>query len=606
MHHRLLVSRRLVLCLYGLLWTVWAPPSSAAISIGQPLKVRILYDNSGSMYPGYAPPGRPGTPKSDSGALFFHQYPEIQEWIADFVARQTILDVGTVSMSTFTSQGELASLDIRQVHPEVPVARFDVARAVRAFPSKVGQTTYLTESLDRFTHGFEGLVWLITDNIVETRAGEANADVERFFLALNDTPRYRSVHLFKYTFRDARSGQSSTLAIYGILVSEAGVPDPVLAYFDRKFRSNFRFANQRRGDPPPRLFPGSEHLKLKNLEIDVLELQAIPTLEVILDDPESGAFKEGQTVQLGLVGKIQSYLTQHSVIGGTYELAVEKPFEPIGGEAKSLGAPTLTPASFQSVHGAILEQEPIPPNGTRDVTAVLRTTQPVAFSGGGPGAWFRLATGGATVDYEGKVEMSFADIKVGFKRDQMAGIFGIDAASRIFDFQDVKTIKVAPSSATMKFKLKAGSSRSAIFLVLFIALVAVLGLAAVFLARKAWYHVRITGTPDRLIPLRRLGSYEIAHEGQPLGSLSRDLSGDYEFTANAGSAAFSITPASQPDTFDVRFRDGRGCQLSIEPQGGSTKPRKEGPAATGGPPSATGFSAPPPLPPPSLPKMDRP
>lgn len=603
MHHRLSVPRCLVLCLYGLL-AVWALPSIAAISTGQPLRVRILYDNSGSMYPGYAPPGRPGTPKSVSGALFFHQYPDFQEWLADFVARQTILDGGTVSMSTFTSNGDFAPNDIQQVHPEVPVGQFDVARAVRAFPPKAGQTTYLTESLDRFTRGFEGLVWLITDNIVETRAGEANADVERFFRALNDTPRYRSVHLFKYPFRDARSGQSSALAIYGILVSESSVPDPVLAYFDRKFRSSFRFANRRRGDPPPQLFPGREHLKLKNLKIDALELQAVPNLQVILDDPKSGAFKEGQKVQLGLMGKIQSYLTQHSVIGGRYQLEVEEALSPLGGAEKSLGAPILAPATFQAAHGEI--QDPIPPNQTRDVTAVLRTSQPVSFSGGGLGAWFRLATSGATVDYQGKVKMSFDDIKVQLERDQMAGIFGIGAASRIFDFQDVRSIKVAPSYATVTFKLKTGSSRSAIFLLLLLALIVGACIAAAILARKAWYHVRITGTPNRLVPLRRLGRHEITYEGQPLGTLSRGLSGDYEFTANTGSAAFSITPARQPDTYDVRFRDGRGCQLSIEPQGGPRKPRREGPAETGGPPGGTGSPTPPPVQASSLPKMDRP
>jgi hypothetical protein len=102
-----------------------------------------------------------------------------------------------------------------------------------------------------------------------------------------------------------------------------------------------------------------------------------------------------------------------------------------------------------------------------------------------------------------------------------------------------------------------------------------------------------------------LGSYEVLYDGQPLGTLSRGLAGDYEFTANTGSAAFSMTPARQPDTYDVRFRDGRGCQLSIEPQGGPRKPPKAGPTETGTPP---GDSGPParPVQPMNLPKMDRP
>ena len=83
------------------------------LTIGEPLRVRILYDNSGSMHPGYTAPGTPGRKtKSELGVRSFHEYPEFQQWLGDFVARQTILDGAAVGMWTFTSQEQFAPEDI--------------------------------------------------------------------------------------------------------------------------------------------------------------------------------------------------------------------------------------------------------------------------------------------------------------------------------------------------------------------------------------------------------------------------------------------------------------------------------------------------------------
>ncbi len=587
--------------------------ASGAISIGEPLRVRILYDNSGSMYPGYTPPGSPGRKtKAELGVRFFQEYPDFRLWLADFVANQRLVDGGTIGMWTFTSQGQFTSGDIRQVHPEVPVQGFSVERAVQRFPSDVGQTTYLTETLERFTRGFTGLVWLVTDNIVETRAGETDAEVERFFRSLKDLPRYRSVHLFKYPFRDERAGKTSALAVYGVLVSEADVPETTLAYFDRKFRGDLRFANRLQGDPPAQLFPGREHLKLKNLRVDALELTAVPNLKVILANPEKGQIKEGQRVQLELTGEIKSYLTQHSVTGGRYQLEIAAPFEPEEWARKGLGAKSLSSEAFQPAGGAI--EEPIPPNGTREVSALLGSSRPFSLRSPALGAWLRLALNGATVKYTGSVRMSFTDLQVRLERSQMAGIFGIGEASAIFDFQDVKTIAVDPSSAPVSFALTTDSHRTLLLLFALAILAVALGLLALVLGRRQWYRVRITGTPERLIPLRRLGKYQVAHEAQALGMLSRGVSGDHIFVPSANSAALTISATRQSDTWDVRFRDGRACQLTIEAQvSGSAKrrppreardrPLQPGAAPTPGIPGSTPNEPDPVRP---LPKIDRP
>jgi len=590
--------RRLAAGLVGALGLlVGATAAAAAITPGGPVRVRILYDNSGSMYPGYGPLGS-GTPKSVSGAKYFHQYEDFQHWLGDFVARQSILDGSTVSMSTFTSQGVFTAADIRLVHPEVPLAEFDVARALASFPAEVGRTTYLLESLDQFSQGFEGLVWLITDNIVETRAGQPDAGVRRFFETLLSDGKYRSVHLFKLPFRDERAGQESGLAVYGILVAPEDPSPSTLAYYDRKLRSTFLAANRSQGDPPPALFPGREHLKLKDISIDALELED-PKLEVILDD---GQIREGERLGLQLKGKIRSHLTQHSVTAGHYRVDLVSPFAPEPWASHDLGFQAFEPALFEGSHGEI--ERPIPPQDMLDIGGVLRSVRPLSFRSSGLN-WLRLAFSGANVKYTGTVRMSFDAVEVRQEREHLAGIFGIDQASSLLNFQDVNVIAVKPSEAQVSFALASGNRRTAVLLVLLAVLLSALAVLLVWLTRKRWYYVRISGAPERLVALRRLGGHAVVHEGQPLGRLSRGIYGDYGFTPSPPSAAVNVAATADPDTYDVRFRDGKGCQLSIEPRGGGKRTAKRPRLPPVGPPNA-GPTATRPAAATSLPKIDRP
>jgi len=565
-----------------------AAPAPAALTPGEPLPVRILVDHSGSMYPGYTPPGAPNRrTHSELGVRFFHEYPRFQQWLGDFVNAQTIVDGGTVGMWTFTSNAQFTPADIRQVHPPVPIHDFDVSRAIAQFPPEVGQNTYLTETLEAFTRDFTGLVWLITDNVVETSGGQPDVDVQRFFQSLNERPEYRSVHLYKYAF--AADGQHAALAVYGILVSAADVPPSTLAYYDRKFRTAFLEAKGRQGAD---LFTGREHLKLKNLAIDSLELRA--ELRVQLDDAEKGIFKEGQTVHLELDGEVKSNLTQHSVTGGRYEVAIASPYEPEEWASRDLGAQPLPAEMFDGASGAI--DEPIPPNGTRAVHAQLASNRPVSFSPRGLMEWLRLAWRGATVRYTGTVRMSFTDVKVQFHREQMAGIFGIDRASSVFDFQDVRTLdQVNPSVAQVSFALRTGSSRTAILLAALAILAAIAGVAGFVLTRVRRFGVRVSGTPEVPVALRPLGAYPVLVEGQTVGRLCRGIGGGYAFKPTTGLAAFSVLPGSAADTWDVKFAGAGTRQLSIVPRDGKRSIAKQ-PALSARSPAQSAPKAPSPLP----------
>lgn len=577
---------------------------AAALRPGDPLPVRILYDNSGSMYPGYVPPGTANRPrKSELGVRFFHEYPQFGDWLSDFVDLQSVLNARSVGMWTFTSNDAFAAGDVREVHPSVPPASFDTAEALRRFPAQTGSNTFLTETLEAFTSDYTGLVWLITDNIVETGAGEPDAGVERFFRTLHDRPRYRSVHLYKLPFRDEAAGQSAALAVYGILVSPSEVPASTLAWYDRKLREHLLGAKRRRGTPGADLFAGREHLKFKNLAVDAMELNAVPTLKLLVDERDKGLFREGQNVRLELTGNIRSFLTQHSVVGGRYELALGAPFVPEPWAQRDLGLAPLGVEAFDAASGEI--RDPIPPNGSRGVTAQLGSALPVSFHPSSLGPWLRLAWSGATVQYTGTVRMAFRDVNVRLERAQMAGIFGIGQASRIFDFQDVRTLdQVNPSVAQVTFALKTGSGRTALLVFAIVAIAAIAVVLGFVLSRPQVFKIRVTHAPEQTIALRRLGSHPIRHEAYLLGRLTRGLTGNWSFLPTTGIAQFTVKPGAAESSWDVRFASGAECRISIQPQGGGTATVTK-PGAVAAPTRPTSPSKPAGIPP-RLPRIDRP
>jgi hypothetical protein len=538
----------------------------------QAFPVRILYDNSGSMYPGYRPPGSPDRrTREQLGVRFFHRSPRFVPWLDEFIGRQGGIDAGTIGMWTFTSHGAFTPADIRQVHPVVTLRDFRTETAIANFPARTGSRTYLTETLQEFTRGYTGIVWLITDNIVETTAGEPDAGVQRFFETLAQSNEIRSVHLYKHSFEE--NGQSAALAVYGILVSAAEIPERTLAEYDGKFRD---------------LFPGREHLKLKNLAIEPVTLRA--DLQLVLADRDKGLFKEGQSVGLELDGEIRSRLTQHSVTAAHYDLAVDSPFVPETWAQRDLGAKSLAPEVFDSAGDDVHNE--IPPNGAKRIRAQLRSNQPVSFTPSGLAEWLRLAWSGATVRYTGAVRMSLTDVRVRLQRQQMAGIFGIDHASSIFSFQDVTSLSgIRPSIVPVTFALRTGSSRTAILLAILAVLGAIAVATAFVLSRKQTFHINIAGT-ETITALRRLGTHNIAYEGKLLGRLSRGLGSSYGFHPANGNPAFAIVPVSGGDTWDVRFTGGPTRRLSINAQGGRAVQKQPKPGAAA---SRAGPAPPPPM-----------
>ena len=569
----------------------WAPGATAlavpSAPPRPPLEVRILIDNSGSMYPGYRP--RPRTRKSELKSSFYYQYDEFQKWLADFVARQEMLGVGAVAMAAFTDNDRRSfhPSDLKEIHPRVPLAKFDAQRIVPTLAALgYGQYTYLSEALDSYSRDFSGLLWLITDNIVETDKGTPDQGVDAFFRMLKREPRYQSVHLFGLHFEDPSSHQYSEIAIYGIRVAPLPLEPRELAAFDMTMRSRLAGAKRQHGNPPADLFPERRHLKLKDLSIDALELTMAPQLQVRFNRGQGADAEENQKVSLELQGEIHSYLTQHAVDDGNFTL-VPGAFLPERKAVEAYGVQPIPPDSFRSV--AVRLAAKIPPGGVESIRSTIPSRGDLHIETHGLGAWLSAAFNGAVVYYTGTALVSFNNIKVHLERSRMEGIFGVDKASAIFDIEDVRTIKVAPTIAAIHFTLST-SPRRTVQLAL---LAALLGLPLAILAfvanQREHYRIRIAEQMT-IVGLRRLGGHDVRFRGHLLGRLSRRLARP-SFTPQPPSAAVAVTPSSSSSTFEVRLRDEGTLLLVIEPV-------REAAPAVGGPSRPTTGSVR--IPPPGL------
>jgi hypothetical protein len=581
------MSQRVPIFLVIAVLATFAAPAQP-LTADSRLAVRILYDNSGSMYPGYRPPGSADRQtRQELGVQYIHQSPEFAEWLNDFARQQSVFNASTVGMWTFTSNEQFTPSDIQEVHAAVPLEQFDANRAVEHFPPRTGGNTYLTETVNTFTRGFTGLVWLITDNIVEGNAGTPDAGVLRFFKTLAHKPELRSVHLLKYSFTD--SGTTGAIAVYGILVSESVVPRETLIHYDGLFQ---RLSQARRSRIDADLFPGRDYLKLKDLN----DGPFVGELHLSLDDGDKGLFKEGESIDLKVEGAIRSKLTQHTVTGGRYALDLAAPFVPEEWAQRDLGAQALESDQFDAFSGE-LEGE-IPPGGQRTIAGPLQSKQSVSFSARGLVQWLRLAWSGATVRYTGKARLSFTDVTVRFESQRMAGIFGIDQASSAFEFQNVKTLpSVTPTVVPVSFALRARTGRTAILVILLAVVLAILAGLVFLLSRKRAYRIAISREPEVLIALRPLHSYDVSLEGNTLGRLSRGLFESFFFDP-ASAPGCTVTPTAEAEIFDVKLPNAQSRRLTIKAEGGGKPSSRKNSdtlsgAAPGGPPPIPGGGPPP-------------
>jgi hypothetical protein len=240
----------------------------------------------------------------------------------------------------------------------------------------------------------------------------------------------------------------------------------------------------------------------------------------------------------------------------------KSPFAPEAWAKDELGVTDIPAESFSKVQVSL--SDTIPPNGVQDIPRTrIPSVADLHISTKGFWAWLRTALNGAIVQYSGTAEVSFDDLQLQLERSRMAGIFGIDKASPIFDIQDVQTLQVPTADAKVYLALRTNPRRSVVLGLLLLVLGLPVAAALWFLSRRAVYRTRI-GEQTELVPLRRLQRHDVYFRGHRLGALSRELSGRPKFSAQQDSVAVSVVPSPSSAAYDVHLRDGGTHQLTIE------------------------------------------
>lgn len=563
---------RLVSCLLVGCLLAGSPSARAELSVDGGTSVRILLDHSGSMFPGYLPPGAGGPTRDEAGGRLYVEYPEMAAWIDDLVRAQTVVGGETASLAAFASGPGFAAGDVRTLQPPVPLARFAFRPLVARLPEP-GLQTYVAESLRQATRGFEGIVWVITDNIVESRGGVPDEDVRRFFAELASTPRYRSVHLYKLPFSRLVPGRPGHLAVYGIVVSPRAVPPATLLAFDNKFRGALLEAQRR--STGGALFAESAYWKLKDLSVGALALELRPLLDVEIVQQDRGLFRSRQIVRLKVVGNVASQLTQHRVVGGRMRLTPVGEFTPSQETTEAYGVQPIPGDVFEPFE---VELPEIPPRRSVPFTAQLTSKRPLPLKTEGLGAWLRSASRGVPVTFRGQAQAYFTGLDAVFDAGQMEGIFGAEAAPEIFGVRARLDIDDEVSNREpVSFELTSSYGRMLLLALLLIVVVALLALLGWLFAVPLAFEMRLAGE-ESYLRLRRLAWRAIAYQGHELGRLRRGLTDQGSFSPNRDSAAVRVAPAGEEGRWEISVRGEPTRWLELRRVGGGPVPTASAPA----------------------------
>jgi len=530
-------------------------PVYAEITKFSDISVKILYDNSGSMFPGYCIEGCPGRTKS--GAKFFYKYEKFRKWLKEFIDDQTQFNAKQVSLHAFTIPRNRRPKYTKLLNSTRidDIKKQTLAQAFENIP-KFGQFTMLKEAVEYFTHDFEGIIWLITDNIIDTREGKPDHnDIKNFFRTLNEDNRYHALHMYKHKFNDHKANVSSNLAIYGILVSSGHISRKTVEFYDKKlfaFRREF----------------GNEHLKLKDLSVNAIVLKPdtmeTEPLEVSLEDRNRGWFDDSQRVNLILRGEIMNKMTQHKVTSGKYNISISSSFHPSKADRKNYGLKSISSRKFVTITGSI---STIEPNKSQKLKEIICSKENISIVSSGLLGVLKLAFG-KTIKYTGKAKIVFSDLHFTLERSRLKGIYGISEVEDIFDIKQIVDIENSiQEDVQLEFILKTSSSKGYFLIFVLLIFIGLIGALCALFFNKIKCHVKMNQKEDN-IALIRLGKYHIYQDLNHIGTLKRDLFTTFIFSPNESQADINVKQSSKKTgKFDVYIK-GKPFELNIKPYGG--------------------------------------
>lgn len=521
-------------------------PAAAVLGYNVP-KAIVLYDGSKSMYPGYSV--EHPTRKTDRPANF-HQQPRFVRWLLGFMALAgERFGCETMSLDAFYSEGQSATPHVEllktfsSTDAIQQLAQSDAATAVFnplihvLENDSIGLKTYLKQTLDQVSQGFEGLIFLVTDNIADTHGDKpSEQDLNELFYSIRDEARYRSVHVYSYPF--TIDGKQGVLAVYAILVSPTKPDENVLANHDQIF---LELANA---------FEGKRHLKLKDLSIRPLAGDVSYSANIL---GELSYFsKTDQSLQVNYVATITNLLTQHSVVSGTCEVEAGA-FEPADTAAQAYGATALPEGWLPSLSMGL---PVIAPGSTQSLKGSLTGGEDLTPPGMDPAAMRAWAASGEPITYKGAFRIHFTDIKIRFEPQRLEEVYGMSRALAIFNINaETETMPDQVCSSEKSITLYPPPPPGGAYLPWLLGLLGLLvaGGGAFLLSRfmrPSTYRVSVDGMVT-MVELRAYGRHPVRQGASTLGVIHRGAGRDFRFEPVCGQPGLRIENTQTPGTWRV-------------------------------------------------------
>ena len=539
------------------------------------VKILYLIDNSGSMYPGYHPGG-----KYKGKRHYYIEDNDFKTELTRFIydtshPEATDFSIESVDFSIFheelipikkdESPQSLSKDSIRSILDSIKITGTDARR----------KDTYLAKVMNQVTRDFEGIVWLVTDNIIEDENHSFDKQVVAFYNELNQpvgTSPYKIAFIYPLPWEIG--GYSGTLALYGFLVNYPGL--------DQKEFSNFENEIFKKSDVINH-FGDNSYLKLKPLNINpvIIKQDVKKWFEKDIIPLDSKVFKEGvDLIEKEIKLTLKSNLTHHKVKSGVITARIENDFESTV-KGRKEKAPDFTPDDFRPIElfeeakdglkkiGELTEAQgihipPLEPEESKTYVLKLKTKKPISFDQ--TGSYLSKALSPWTVNYKGDMVFAIKDLtlEVIVNSERVKGVYQAQELSNIFQGQE--TVEVDPFPVDLKFSVQAGLDRM-IYLILWLVLLMIIaGILFWLFMRPAAYEVALSGMVNtseryRLRPLQK-GKLQIVHPESGnktlLGTISRGITGNAIFRAVRG------LKTSRPRGVDKAYKiSGKGLSLEM-------------------------------------------
>jgi len=528
---------------------------------GRPIRHLVALDYSGSMFGGYER-GEPSPRESGCGwtagrggarspnGPFYWQIPAFRDLVRDgplatlaagdparaLVFNKDVFALGDGSAARWTGRGFTGPLPGWEPGPDAVLGRLVSEEAGGTLPARwvapwatarMWDESRMADVLDAAAallgEGAEqdGILWIVTDNIIETSEAEGRAreaELNRqFYLRLKEDPRWQVVHAWPIHGADWLCG--GTLMVYGLYFSgHERIDAPTyaaLAAGDRahlaspaQIQAFARYANP--GSPAP-----GHPFKLKPDDLDLLKVS-------FERDIECPAARAGQRRECEATLTIENLLKHRRIEGAKLHLASGR-LDAWGQVGDTLvTVPTARPLQSGAVTADGVLAEPVAPGGRATLRVPLLVPAIETEEHTLRDHW--VSANHERFRMLGSMTVSISDLRTSMAVDeaQLGDVYGVASLPEIFRNPDT-------SNLTTTICLTMGVENPAWLASLLILGALALGLLAillgVWLLKPTFRIVAIDDREQGRIRVTRLVGAGIEHQGKTVARVRQGLGG---------------------------------------------------------------------------------